>query len=280
LHEGSNTIAAIAGGISELGSYAIAGGEQGKRRLNLLAEIMRPSTLRLLEEAGLRDGELCLDVGCGGGHVTRDLARIAGPRGGALGIDFDPEIIGLARRDAEADGVENVEFLVADARTVERAGFALAYARFLLSHVGEPERVLAHIRDRVGPSGRVAIEDVDFGGSYCFPRDPAYDRFVELYTEAVRHGGGDANLGRRLPALMLETGLRDVRWNVFQPVHSHGSHKLMSWETMQKIRPAVLRLGLATEPEIDEILAQMWSFAKDPSTLVSMPRMVQAWGTN
>jgi SAM-dependent methyltransferase len=272
-------MASIAGGISERKSYAIAGGEEGKRRLNLLAEIMRPTTLQLLTDVGVRTGDRCLDVGCGGGHVTLELASIVGPSGHAMGIDFDPGIVGLARRDAEDAGVVNVEFQIADARTVEAGPFAHAYSRFLLSHVGEPEGVVSHIKELVSPGGSIAVEDVDFVASFCHPRDPAYDRFVELYTETVRLGGGNANLGHRLPALMLEAGLDDVRWNVFQPVHAHGPHKLMSWETMQKIRPAVLAHGLATDEEIDEILVGMRTFAEDPSTLVSMPRMVQVWGT-
>jgi 2-polyprenyl-3-methyl-5-hydroxy-6-metoxy-1,4-benzoquinol methylase len=60
-------------------SYTIAGGEPGKRRLDLLAEIYRPTTLRLLTDAGLRSGDRCLDLGCGGGHVALDMARIVGP---------------------------------------------------------------------------------------------------------------------------------------------------------------------------------------------------------
>lgn len=63
------------------GSYAITGGVQGKQRLSLLAEIMQPTTLRLLQQAGLRGGDRCLDLGCGGGDVVLDMARIAGPDG-------------------------------------------------------------------------------------------------------------------------------------------------------------------------------------------------------
>lgn len=60
---------------SSTDQYAISGGVEGKIRLNLLAEIMRPTTLELLSTAGLKAGDRCLDVGCGGGHVTLDLAR-------------------------------------------------------------------------------------------------------------------------------------------------------------------------------------------------------------
>jgi SAM-dependent methyltransferase len=85
-------------------SYAIAGGEDGKRRLDLLSDIMRDTTLRLLEDAGLGRGDRVLDVGCGGGHVALDMAGIVGPEGRVLGIDFDPHVLELAREDARNAG--------------------------------------------------------------------------------------------------------------------------------------------------------------------------------
>jgi SAM-dependent methyltransferase len=78
-------------------SYTITGGEQGKRRLNLLAESFQPTTLRLLQDAGLRRDDRRLDLGCGGGHVVLDMARMVGPGGFVTGMGFDPQIIGLAR---------------------------------------------------------------------------------------------------------------------------------------------------------------------------------------
>jgi SAM-dependent methyltransferase len=260
------------------GSYTITGGEQGKRRLNLLAEIMQPTTLRLLQEAGLRDGDRCLDLGCGGGNVVLDLARIVGPDGLVTGVDFDPQIVELARQDATDAGAGNVEYHVADARIFEGGPFDLIYSRFLLSHLSEPGTVLAQMRQLARPGGRIVVEDTDMSGCYCHPHDLANARFAQLYTEVVRRGGG-ADLGRRLPALALAAGLGDVHWNVFQPVHASGPHKHMTRVTMERIRPAVLRHGLATDQEIDAIIGGMHAFAQDPSTLVGMPRMVQVWGT-
>ena len=260
-------------------SYAIAGGEEGKRRLSLLSEIMLPSTLRLLGEAGLRAGDRCLDAGCGGGHVVLDMAHIVGPEGHAVGVDFDPEIIDLARQDAWDSGRSNIEYHVADVRDFEGGPFDLAHARYLLSHLSEPEKVFGHIRQLVRPGGKVAVEDTDLSGCFCYPQDSANDRFVELYTEVVRLAGGDANIGRRLPLILLTAGLGDVRWNVFQPVHAAGAHKHFLAVTMDRIRRSVLRHSLASDEEIDKIVDRMHAFADDPSTLVSMPRIVQVWGT-
>ena len=241
---------------------------------------MRPTTLRLLAEAGLLSGDRCLDLGCGGGNVTLDMARIVGPGGLVVtGVDFDAQLVELARQGAADAGVGNVEYHVADARTFDGGPFDLIHARFLLSHLSQPGTILARMRQLARPGARIVVEDTDMSGCYCHPHDPANARFAELYTEVVRRGGGDADLGRRLPALARAGGLGDVHWNVFQPVHAAGPHKHMTKVTMEKIRPAVLRYALATDQEIDAITDGMHAFAQDPCTLVGMPRIVQVWGT-
>lgn len=148
-----------------------------------------------------------------------------------------------------------------------------------MSHLSQPGTILTRMRQLARPGARIVVEDTDMSGCYCHPHDPANARFVELYTAVVCRGGGDADLGRRLPAPALAAGLGEVHWNVFQPVHASGPHKHMTAVTMERIRPAVLRHGLATEREIDQVITGMHAFAQDPCTLVGMPRMVQVWGT-
>jgi precorrin-6B methylase 2 len=260
-----------------IGSYAIAGGEDGKRRLDLLSDIMRETTLRLIDDAGLKRGDRVLDVGCGGGHVALDMARIVGSEGHVLGIDFDPHVLELAREDARKAGVGTVEFETADAHRFDGGPFSFIHARFLLSHVSEPDRVFDRLKAMLAPGGRIAVEDIDMSGAYCFPADAAQDRYQALYTEAVRRGGGDANLGRRLPAVALAAGLH-ARWRVFQPVHASGPEKRLTAVTMDMIRGSLLRYGLADASEIDAITERLNAFADDRSTLVALPRMVQVWG--
>jgi precorrin-6B methylase 2 len=257
-------------------TYAIAGGEDGKRRLDLLSDIMRETTRLLLEDAGLKHGDRVLDVGCGGGQVALDMAEIVGSEGHVLGIDFDPHVLELAREDARKAGVRTVEFETADAHHFEGGPFSFIHARFLLSHVSEPEQVLGRLKAMLAAGGRIAVEDIDMSGAYCFPADAAQDRYQALYTEAVRRGGGDANLGRRLPAVALAAGL-SARWRVYQPVHAAGPEKRLTAVTMDMIRSSLLRYGLAELDEIDALTNRLNAFADDRSTLVALPRMVQVW---
>lgn len=263
--------------------YAIDGGAAGKSRLDVLAEVMWPTSESLLAAAGVPAGGRCLDVGCGGGHVSRELARIVGPAGSVLGVDLDADIIDLARAEAWKRQVTNVEFRVGSVGAaddpIDGGRFDLGYARFLLSHVSEPSAVVSAIAAAVLPGGRVVVEDVDFTGSFCYPPNAAYRRSVELYRATVRRRGGNADIGPSLPSLLRAAGLIGVQVRAVQPVALEGGPKLMCHLTLERTAAAVVGEGIATAAEVASLLAKLRDFAADPTTVVSLPRIVQAWGS-
>ena len=78
--------------------YVLRGGRWGYDRLQLLARVRRAHTLELLGLAGLRPGMRCVDLGCGGGEGTFELAELAGPGGFVVGVDMDEVKLALAGR--------------------------------------------------------------------------------------------------------------------------------------------------------------------------------------
>jgi len=116
--------------------YAIAGGLAGKERLDVLQRVHGPFTSALLDRVGISRGARCLDAGCGGGHVSRELAARVGETGAVVGIDLDEVVLDLARSDALAAGITNVEFRAGDATDLDVSDFDVVFARFLLSHGG------------------------------------------------------------------------------------------------------------------------------------------------
>src|SRR4030095_12517650 len=81
-------------------SYVIRGGIDGRERLKLLSRIMHPSTAELFDRAGISPGIKCLEIGCGSGDMSLELARRVGAGGQVLGVDIDLTKIELARREA------------------------------------------------------------------------------------------------------------------------------------------------------------------------------------
>ena len=71
----------------------------------------------LMAKADFAPGERVVDIGCGGGGTTVDIAGAVGPEGAVLGVDVSPALVARAR--ARAAGMTNVDFIVADAGTVQ-----------------------------------------------------------------------------------------------------------------------------------------------------------------
>jgi hypothetical protein len=74
--------------------------------------------------------------------------------------------------------------------------------------------------------------------------------------------------------------LHDVWFNVVQPTFAKGPGKQIAQVTMEHIREAVRGAGLASDAEIDTVIADLAAFAKNPQTLMSLPRIFQVWGIN
>src|SRR5262245_2228001 len=90
--------------------YAIRGGVEGKIRLEAIGRTHWPATKELLERTGIRPGMHCVDLGCGPGIVTLELASRVGPSGSVIGIDADPVKLDLARQAAAVRGLAHIEF--------------------------------------------------------------------------------------------------------------------------------------------------------------------------
>lgn len=259
--------------------YVIRGGVEGRERLRRLAAVLHPTTLALLDRARIPPDAICLDVGCGGGDVTLDLAANVAPYGRAVGIDLDETKLELARAEARDREVTNIEYRRVDADgSLGRAEFDLVYARFLLTHLADPAATVERMRDAVKPGGAVVVEDIDFAGHFSWPEFPALRRYIQLYRETVRARGGDPDIGPRLPVLLAEAGLERIGIHVVQPAALAGDIKLLSPITLENIAQAVLDAGLATTGDIQRIVEELYEFARDPRTVLSFPRIVQGWG--
>lgn len=259
--------------------YLIRGGLEGRARLRVLGRVMRPTTLPLLERVGVTAGLRCLDIGCGGGDVTFDLASLVGITGSVVGVDLDATKIALARGDAQQAEVANVEFRVADlADGLGEAEYDVVYARFVLTHLPDPAAAVATMVAALRSGGRLVVEDIDFRGSFCHPGHASFERYNEIYTRTAYANGGDPHIATGLPLLLTDAGLERVQPMVVQPASMDGEVKLLPPLTLENIRTTAVRHGIAEADEVDRLVDDLYAIAADPRTFVGNPRMVQVIG--
>ncbi len=186
------------------------------------------STGYLLDE--LRPGMSLLDVGCGPGTITADLAALLAP-GRVVGIDISEDVIEIARAQARTrardragesatdDAVTNLELVAGDFRTLgasptgEPVHFDVVHAHQVLQHLQDPVDGLRAMARLARPgSGIVAARDSDYSTFAWAPHSAALDRWREIYMAVTRHNGAEARAGRFLLGWAQRAGLSDVRY--------------------------------------------------------------------
>jgi len=259
--------------------YPIKGGEVGRARLAVLAGVLAPTTEQHLDRAGPLAGLKVVDVGCGGGDVTFALARRVGPKGQVIGIDLDEEKLGWARAEAQAQGLSHVRFETCDVTQAWPViGADLVYARFILTHLRDPGALLARAMEALKPGAMILVEDIDIAGRFSYPENAAVSAAADLYIALSQKRGGDPLIGRRLDFLLEEAGFRHVETTVVQPFSRQGGAKDVAALTFAAIGDGLKAEGLASAEEIARIAREIDDFNDRPDTVVSMPRIFQAWG--
>lgn len=153
----------------------------------------------------LQPGQTMLDVGCGPGNLTVDLARRVAP-GQVVGVDASEAVIELARQE-NADE-QHVRFEVADAYALpfEDDSFDVVHAHQVLQHLADPVAALTEMRRVARPGGIVAVRDADYAGMTWFPPSHGLDEWRELYHEVTEANGHEADAGRHLLSWVREAG--------------------------------------------------------------------------
>jgi SAM-dependent methyltransferase len=150
-----------------------------------------------------------LDVGCGPGTITVDLAPCVAP-GPVTGIDASATVIAEAQANAAGSGVE---FAVGDlyALGFDDGRFDVVHAHQVLQHVPDPVGALREMRRVCAPDGIVAARDSDYAAFTWFPEVPELDEWLALYRRIARRNGGEPDAGRRLASWARSAGFAEVQ---------------------------------------------------------------------
>ena len=214
----------------------------------------------------LEPGMDLLDVGCGPGTISVDLAARVAP-GRTTGIDAAQGVIDEARLLASD---VPVDFRVADVMTgdVPNGPFDVVHAHQVLQHLADPVGALQQMARLCRPGGLVAARDSDYQAMTWFPADAALDAWLDVYRRVARANGAEPDAGRHLLDWARQAGLDDVTPSA--SVWCFATDDDRQWwgslwaerVTNSALATRAVELGFATPDDLDR-MADAWRRWKD-----------------
>lgn len=208
----------------------------------------------------LRPGQALLDIGCGPGTITLDLAERVAP-GRVTAVEVTATALDLARAEADRRGVTTVDFAVSDVHALDFPDdtFDVVHAHQVLQHVTDPVRALREMRRVCRPGGVVAVRDADYASFTWYPEPPELDGWKALYRRTARANGGEPDAGRRLLAWANAAGFGTVTptataWCYATPTDREWWGGLWADRILHSdLARSVLATGTATEADLRRI---------------------------
>lgn len=179
-------------------------------RLRLQHHAWTQRTFAFWERAGIAAGHRVLDLGCGPGYTSIDLARIVGPTGRVIASDQSSRFLAWLDAERDALGLTQIETLTSPAETIalEPDSLDFAYGRWILCWLADPGATIARIARALRPGGAyLAHEYLDWGAMKLVPKNELFERVVAASTAAWPKLGATIDLAERLPELAAAHGL-------------------------------------------------------------------------
>jgi ubiquinone/menaquinone biosynthesis C-methylase UbiE len=216
-----------------------------------MAEAASTAERDLWAAAGVGQGAVVADIGCGPGAVSVVLARLVGPEGRVVAVDRDPDAIAAARAAAAGAGVDNMDFGVGDAHDTGLAADSVdvAMIRHVLAHNGgREEAIVAHAAALVSPGGCVYLVDIDSSAIRTRPANADVEDLSARYWRWHAEQGNDSSVGLRLGELLSSAGLETVDYQGrYQIASVRPGFRPPAWAA----RETLVAAGLATADDVE-----------------------------
>ncbi len=261
----------------EADEYILGTDAEELERLRFQHQVWVKEAYELFERAGLRAGDRVLDLGCGPGFTTIELAHVVGPRGHVIARDVSARFLATLERESARLGFRHVEPSLGPVEELALADGSLdaAYARWLFCWLADPMPALERVARALRPGGVLVLQEyLDWGAMRLLPSGPAFARAVEACLASWKVGGATIDFAARVPALAPLSGFELEH---FRPRARLGRSGSLEWRWIDQFfrvyLPKVVERGLLAPREHEAWLHEWDERTAGSASFVATPTM-------
>jgi SAM-dependent methyltransferase len=262
--------------------YVLGTHDEEIERLGLQHRVWRPKASDAWQRAGFSVGQKLLDVGCGPGYATLDLADIVGPAGRVIGVDRSRRFLDHLERQVELRGLRNVETVELDLDDAALAGrlphdLDGAWCRWVYAFVQDPKALLARVAGALRPGGTMVIHEYfDYSTWRLIPPSAAQELFVRKVMETWRATGGEVEIGTSIPQWLGELGFTIESARPLIEIVGPSDYFWQWPKAFVDVGVERMReLGSLTEDEASQVRQALGDAERDPRSLMVTPGVIE-----
>lgn len=194
----------------EASAYILGTDKQELFRLGIQHQIWAEEAQRGWNTAGFKGGQTLLDLGCGPGFCSQELAFIVGETGKVIGVDKSEGFINHLRQLTDLHYL-NIESICADFDAMEFEPETLdgMYCRWALAWLPNPREVLQKVYKALKPGGKMVIHEYyDWGTLQTQPRKKNLAKGIAAALKSFKDSEGEIDIGRELPEVLLGMNMK------------------------------------------------------------------------
>lgn len=263
--------------------YVLGTHDEEIERLGLQHNVWRPRAMAAWQRAGFTVGQTLIDVGCGPGYATLDLAELVGPRGRIIAVDRSRRFLDTLDARRRARGFDNVSIVEADldVATFDEGAADGAWCRWVTAFVSRPRELLERVAHGLKPGARFVLHEYfDYATWRAMPRSPLFESFVEATIANWRRSGGEPDI-----ALDIPTWLEDLGFAIesLTPIIDVIAPRDYVWQWPKSFvnvgLQRLIELGAIDERKAAEIAKAFEEIDADPSARMITPAVLEIIAT-
>jgi SAM-dependent methyltransferase len=248
-------------------------------RLGIQHRVWRPRALDAWRRAGFTVDQTIIDVGCGPGYASIDLAGIVGASGQIISVDRSRRFLDTLENASRGYGLSNIQTVEAD---LEEGAFPKssadgAWCRWVFAFLKKPRNLLEKIKGSLRPGGTLVIHEYfDYSTWRTTPRCPEIEEFVQEVMKNWRSDGGEPDVGLQLPLWMPEVGFEIKSLTPIIDIFP-ATNFMWQWpKSFVRVGPQrLVDLGLMSAERARQVVEEFDRVEKTPNALMITPAVLE-----